>query len=108
MGRFGPGRLRAELLSKMIVELETKIMEVDSRRRALCKAEESEVMVEVVNAEAYYVDEMLTAVGGNYMAQRDYLMINEGVYQEIARATSHLGRGSSCYPSGLGPTRYDN
>ncbi|KAF3792479.1 hypothetical protein EJ110_NYTH11298 [Nymphaea thermarum] len=110
-GRFGPERLRPELLSKMTVELETKMMEADSMyyqekkdteahlyKRELeahgrsavaemrnrqqdaelyAKQKASEVMVEAANAEAYYVDEMLTALGGNYMAQRDYLMINE-------------------------------
>ncbi|KAF3792486.1 hypothetical protein EJ110_NYTH11307 [Nymphaea thermarum] len=36
----------------------------------------SEAMVEAANAEAYYVEKMLTALGANYMAPRDYLMIN--------------------------------
>ncbi|KAF3792481.1 hypothetical protein EJ110_NYTH11301 [Nymphaea thermarum] len=89
-----------------VVEMRNRQKEADTELYA--KQKVSEVMVEAVNGEAYYVDEMLTALGGNYMAQRDYLMINEGVHQEITWATSHLGRGPSCCPSGPGPTRYDN
>ncbi|KAF3792478.1 Flotillin-like protein 3 [Nymphaea thermarum] len=143
-GRFGSGRLRAELLSKMTVEPETKMMAADSRyyqekrnakaqlyereleahgRSVLAemhnrqqeadaefyaKQKASEAMVEAANAGAYYVEKMLNALGGCYMAQKDYLMINEGVYQEIAWATGRLGLGPRC---GLGspvPDQFHN
>ncbi|GJN20886.1 hypothetical protein PR202_gb08319 [Eleusine coracana subsp. coracana] len=39
----------------------------------------------VGKAKAEYVSSMLQAVGGNYNALRDYLMIDGGLYQEMAR-----------------------
>ncbi|GJN20885.1 hypothetical protein PR202_gb08318 [Eleusine coracana subsp. coracana] len=42
----------------------------------------------VGKAKAEYVSSMLQAVGGNYNALRDYLMIDGGLYHEMARITA--------------------
>ncbi|CAN6459743.1 unnamed protein product [Victoria cruziana] len=126
-------RLRAELLSKASVELETKMKEADSvyyqkkrdaeaqlyereqeaaGRKVIAEAaffarqqeadaelyakqKASEAMVAAADAEAYYTEKMLTALGGNYMALRDYLLIKGGVYQEIARLNAGAVNGLS-------------
>ncbi|KAF3786087.1 Flotillin-like protein 3 [Nymphaea thermarum] len=124
-------RLRAQLLSKANVELETKMKEADSLYYQKKKAAEAalfekekeaegrkvaaeaaffakqqeaeaelymqrkaaEARVASAEAEAYYVGKMLAALGGDYMALRDYIMIKEGVYQEIAKTNAQAVNG---------------
>jgi flotillin len=49
------------------------------------KQKEAESLSLVGKAKAEYMSSMLQAVGGNYNALRDYLMIDGGMYQEMAR-----------------------
>ncbi|XP_062204898.1 flotillin-like protein 2 [Phragmites australis] len=49
------------------------------------KQKEAESLAMVGKAKAEYVSSMLQALGGNYNALRDYLMIDGGLYQEMAR-----------------------
>jgi flotillin len=49
------------------------------------KQKEAESLSLVGKAKAEYVSSMLQAVSGNYNALRDYLMIDGGMYQEMAR-----------------------
>jgi flotillin len=49
------------------------------------KQKEAESLATVGKAKADYVAAMLQALGGNYHALRDYLMIDGGLYQEMAR-----------------------
>jgi flotillin len=49
------------------------------------KQKEAESLATVGKAKADYVASMLQALGGNYNALRDYLMIDGGLYQEMAR-----------------------
>ncbi|XP_031480755.1 flotillin-like protein 4 [Nymphaea colorata] len=124
-------RLRAQMLSKANVELETKMKDADSVYYQKKKAAEAslfekekeaegrkvaaeaaffakqqeaeaelyaqrkaaEARVAAAEAEAYYVGKMLAALGGDYMALRDYIMIKEGVYQEIAKTNAQAVNG---------------
>ena len=45
------------------------------------------------NAQGHYLNTLLTAVGGNYGALRDYLMINGGMFQDIAKINAEAVRG---------------
>jgi len=49
------------------------------------KQKEAESLATVGKAKADYVAAMLQALGGNYHSLRDYLMIDGGLYQEMAR-----------------------
>ncbi|KAL6883289.1 hypothetical protein ACP4OV_010703 [Aristida adscensionis] len=49
------------------------------------KQKEAESVSVVGKAKAEYVASMLQALGGNYHALRDFLMIDGGLYQEMAR-----------------------
>ncbi|CAD6212923.1 unnamed protein product [Miscanthus lutarioriparius] len=49
------------------------------------KQKEAESLATVGKAKADYVAAMLQALGGNYHALRDFLMIDGGLYQEMAR-----------------------
>uniref|UniRef100_A0A0D9XKR4 Flotillin-like n=1 Tax=Leersia perrieri TaxID=77586 RepID=A0A0D9XKR4_9ORYZ len=53
--------------------------------RLYAKEKEAEALNMVGKAKAEYVSSMLQALGGSYNALRDYLMIDGGMYQEMAR-----------------------
>lgn len=57
------------------------------------KQKEAEGLVALAQAQGTYLSTLLSAVGGNYVALRDYLMINGGMYQEIAKINSEAVRG---------------
>jgi flotillin len=49
------------------------------------KQQEAESLALVGKAKTEYVASMLQALDGNYYALRDYLMIDDGMYAEMAR-----------------------
>jgi flotillin len=49
------------------------------------KQKEAEGILALANAQGVYLKTLLGALGGNYAALRDYLMINGKTYQEIAK-----------------------
>ncbi|KAK1366035.1 hypothetical protein POM88_041596 [Heracleum sosnowskyi] len=57
------------------------------------KQKEAEGLVALAQAQGTYISTLLKAVGGNYSALRDYLMINGGMYQEIAKINGEAVRG---------------
>ncbi|KAF9622270.1 hypothetical protein IFM89_030312 [Coptis chinensis] len=52
------------------------------------KMKEAEGLVALASAQGVYVKTMLESFGGNYLAMRDYLMINNGMFQEIAKVNA--------------------
>ncbi|RLN39698.1 hypothetical protein C2845_PM01G39450 [Panicum miliaceum] len=105
-------KLKAEQLSKATVQYDTQVQDSNaalySRQKAAeaklyeqqkaaearkltedaklyAKQKEAESLATVGKAKADYVASMLQALGGNYHALRDYLMIDGGLYQETAR-----------------------
>lgn len=44
-------------------------------------------------AQGAYLRNLLDAVGGNYTAVRDFMMINSGMFQEIAKINAEAVRG---------------
>ena len=57
------------------------------------KKKEAEGIVTLGNAQGVYVSTLLNALGNNYTALRDYLMINGGMFQEIAKINAEAVRG---------------
>ena len=57
------------------------------------KKKEAEGIVTLGNAQGAYVSTLLNALGNNYTAVRDYLMINGGMFQEIAKINVESVRG---------------
>ncbi|XP_065029812.1 flotillin-like protein 1 [Musa acuminata AAA Group] len=124
-------KLKAELLSKTLVDYEMKVQEANwelyKRQRAAegllyeqeklaegqkavaeaarfarqqeaegelyAKKKEAEGMVALAQAQKLYLTALLEALGGDYAALRDYLMINGGMYQDIARLNAEAVRG---------------
>jgi flotillin len=121
-------KLKAEQLSKAVVDYEMKVQqanwelynrqkaaeallfeqekEAEARRAAAffarqreaeaelyAKQKEAEGLAAMGQAQSAYLAAMLGALGGSYGALRDYLMINSGVYQEMARINADAVRG---------------
>lgn len=57
------------------------------------KQKEAEGLVALAKAQGEYIRTLLDALGGNYIALRDYLMINGGMFQDIARINAEAVRG---------------
>lgn len=57
------------------------------------KMKEAEGLKAMAEAQGMYLSTMLEALGGNYNALRDYLMINGGIYQELAKTNAEAIRG---------------
>ncbi|XP_057777774.1 flotillin-like protein 3 [Salvia miltiorrhiza] len=57
------------------------------------KRKEAEGLMAMAEAQGTYIRSLLGAFGGNYAAMRDYLMINGGVFQEIAKTNAEAVRG---------------
>ncbi|XP_020094580.1 flotillin-like protein 1 [Ananas comosus] len=124
-------KLKAENLSKAIVDYEMKVQEANwelykkqkaaeamlyeqekaaEGRRATAEAafygrqkeaeaelyaktREAEGLVALAKAQSTYVSSLLGALGGNYNALRDYLMITNGMYRDIAKINAEGIRG---------------
>ncbi|KAB2013068.1 hypothetical protein ES319_D09G132500v1 [Gossypium barbadense] len=57
------------------------------------KQKEAEGLMAMAQAQGVYLRTLLEALGGNYAALRDYLMINGGMFQEIAKINAEAVRG---------------
>ncbi|KAI3687695.1 hypothetical protein L1987_81396 [Smallanthus sonchifolius] len=57
------------------------------------KQKEAEGLVALAQAQGTYIRTLLGALGGNYGALRDYLMISGGMYQEIAKINGEAVKG---------------
>lgn len=57
------------------------------------KQKEAEGLVALAQAQGAYIHTLLGALGGNYTALRDYLMINNGMYQQIAKINGDAVKG---------------
>ncbi|KAM0837505.1 hypothetical protein ACQ4PT_025639 [Festuca glaucescens] len=124
-------KLKAEHLSKAVVDYEMKVQQANwelynrqkaaeallfeqekqaEARRAVADADffarqreaeaelyakqkEAEGLAAMGEAQSVYLSSMLGALGGNYGALRDYLMVSKGVYQDMARINADAIRG---------------
>ncbi|XP_071708716.1 flotillin-like protein 1 [Rutidosis leptorrhynchoides] len=113
-------KLKAEFLSKASVEYETKVQEANwelykkqkaaeatlylkekeaEAKKAIADSElyakqkEAEGLIALAQAQGTYIRTLSSALGGNYAALRDYLMINGGMYQEIAKINGEAVKG---------------
>ncbi|KAK9280158.1 hypothetical protein L1049_013845 [Liquidambar formosana] len=57
------------------------------------KKKDAEGILALAQAQGNYIRTLLDALGGNYAALRDYMMINGGMFQEIARINAEAVRG---------------
>ncbi|PWA82563.1 band 7 domain, Flotillin family [Artemisia annua] len=57
------------------------------------KQKEAEGLVAIAQAQGVYISKLMGAFGGNYGAVRDYLLINGGTYQELAKINGEAVKG---------------
>lgn len=57
------------------------------------KTKEAEGMIMLAKAQGTYIRTLMDALGGNYHALRDYMMINNGMYQDMAKINAEAVRG---------------
>lgn len=57
------------------------------------KKKEAEGLVASAQAQGVYISTLLEALGGNYSALRDYLMISKGMFQELAKINAEAVQG---------------
>ncbi|XP_074276602.1 flotillin-like protein 3 isoform X2 [Silene latifolia] len=69
----------------------TRQQEADASLYA--KQKEAEGIVTLAKAQGTYVSTLLEALGGNYLALRDYMMINNGMFQDIAKVNAEAIKG---------------
>jgi len=108
-------KLKAEFLSKASVEYETKVQEAnwelynkqkqaeavlyEKQKQAeatkaaadaafYSKQKDAEGLVAMADAQGTYLKTLLGAVNNDYSAMRDFLMINNGIYQDIAKTNA--------------------
>ncbi|CAI0415246.1 unnamed protein product [Linum tenue] len=113
-------KLKAELLTKASVEYDTKVQEANwdlyNKQKAAegvlygrekeaeaqmqaadaelyGKQKEAEGMMALAKAQGFYVKTLLEALGGDYGSLRDYLMINGGMFQQLAKINADAVRG---------------
>ncbi|OMP07291.1 Band 7 protein [Corchorus olitorius] len=98
-------KLKAEFLSKASVEYDTKVQEANwelyqkqkCAEATLYEMEKKAAAEKAIADAAFYTRQQALmenyAVGGNYGALRDYLMINAGMFQEVAKINADAVRG---------------
>ncbi|GJZ53437.1 flotillin-like protein 4 [Tanacetum coccineum] len=106
-------KLKAEFLSKASVEYETKVQEANwelykkqkeaeatlyEKEKAAdgelyAKQKQAEGIVALAKAQGAYISTLSGALGGDYLALRDYLMINGGMYQDMAKINGDAIKG---------------
>ncbi|GAA0149246.1 hypothetical protein LIER_08473 [Lithospermum erythrorhizon] len=57
------------------------------------KTKEAEGLKAMAEAQGFYLRTLLDALGGNYAALRDYLMISGGMFQELAKINAQAVQG---------------
>jgi len=57
------------------------------------KQKEAEGIAVMAQAQGLYLSTLLKALNGNYSALRDYMMINNGIFQEMAKINAEAIKG---------------
>ncbi|MED6216568.1 Flotillin-like protein 4 [Stylosanthes scabra] len=78
---------------RKLAEAEFFARQQDADARLYAKKKEAEGLMVLGKAKGAYLKTLYDALGGNYAALRDYLMIEGGMYQEIARINGDAVRG---------------
>ncbi|MCD9559944.1 hypothetical protein HAX54_018323 [Datura stramonium] len=98
---------KAQFLSRANVEYHIKLaearrVEADAETYAkkqaadaalYAKKTEAEGLVAFAEAQGIYIRTLLSALGGNYIALRDYLMIDKGIYKDIPKFNAEAIKG---------------
>ncbi|PON71301.1 Flotillin [Parasponia andersonii] len=78
---------------KAIAEAEFYARQQAADGEFYAKKKEAEGLIALGQAQGIYLRTLLDSLGGNYAALRDYLMINGGMFQDIAKINAEAVRG---------------
>ncbi|PON91599.1 Flotillin [Trema orientale] len=78
---------------KAIAEAEFYARQQAADGEFYAKKKEAEGLIALGQAQGVYLRTLLDSLGGNYAALRDYLMINGGMFQDIAKINAEAVRG---------------
>lgn len=97
---------------KAIAEAEFYARQQAADGEFYAKKKEAEGLIALGQAQGVYLRTLLDSLGGNYGALRDYLMINGGMFQELAKINADALRGLqpkiSIWTNGNGGSGDDN
>ncbi|XP_058076441.1 flotillin-like protein 6 [Magnolia sinica] len=80
-------------VKKILADVEFHVKQRAADANLYAKKREAEALIIMSDAHSYHVRSMLNALGGNYSSLRDYMMINNGMYKEIAKINAESMKG---------------
>ncbi|CDP07652.1 unnamed protein product [Coffea canephora] len=84
---------RAAEAQRVAAEAQLYARQQAAEAELYAKRKEAEAMVAQAEAQGAYIRTLLTSLGGNYNALRDYLMIDGGMFKDIAKIKAEAIRG---------------
>lgn len=84
---------KAAEAKKLAAEAQTYAVQLAADAALYAKKKEAEGLKGIAEAEGIYVQNLLSALGGNYNALRDYMMINRGMFKGIANFNAEAIQG---------------
>lgn len=77
----------------MAVEAQTYAVQQAADAALYAKKKEAERLKGIVEAKGFYVHSLMSALGGNYHALRDYMIIDKGLFKNMAKCNAEAIKG---------------
>ncbi|KAH0763449.1 hypothetical protein KY290_019522 [Solanum tuberosum] len=84
---------KAAEAKKLAAEAQTYAVQLAADAALYAKKKEAEGLKGIAEAEGVYVRSLMSALGGNYNALRDYMMIDKGMFKDIAKFNAEAIKG---------------
>ncbi|KAH0658960.1 hypothetical protein KY285_027511 [Solanum tuberosum] len=85
--------IKAAEAKKLAAEAQTYAVQLAADAALYAKKKEAEGLKGIAEAEGVYVRSLMSALGGNYNALRDYVMIDKGMFKDIAKFNAEAIKG---------------
>lgn len=86
-------KAKASEAQRVAAEAQLYARQVAAEGELYAKKREAEGLVALAEAQGFYIQTLLKALEGNYNALRDYLMINGGMFKDIAKINAEAIKG---------------
>ncbi|CAN4125972.1 unnamed protein product [Withania somnifera] len=84
---------KAAEAKKLVAEAQTYSLQLAADAALYAKKKEAEGLQRISEEEGFYVRNLLSALGGNYNALRDYMMIDRGMFKDMAKFNAEVIKG---------------
>ncbi|KAL3348737.1 hypothetical protein AABB24_022085 [Solanum stoloniferum] len=84
---------KAAEAKKLAAEAQTYAVQLAADAALYAKKKEAEGLKAIAEAEGVYVRSLMSALGGNYNTLRDYMMIDKGMFKDIAKFNAEAIKG---------------